>query len=47
MDDRYNFTLVLRGGVIDWVKDEKIRRLSQVFTWPVPLSALDDDKKPT
>jgi hypothetical protein len=45
MDDCYDFTLVLSGGVIDWIENKKLVSLSQVFTWPVFLPPLDDKQQ--
>ena len=47
MDDCYDFTLVFSGGVIDWIKDEELVSLSQVFTWPIPLPPFDDQQQTT
>ena len=44
VDDCYDFTLILSGGVIDWIQDEKLVGISEVFTWFVPFPPFDNDE---
>jgi hypothetical protein len=44
VDDCYDFTLILSGGIIDWIQDEKLVCISEVFTWFVPFPPFDNDE---